>query len=168
MRLDKRSRKIRTKKKGKKGASPRFPPFLLYLLAGLVLLTGFYLLVYRGHARRLAGLREEKIREDMDKICTALAVFRQDHGRYPLPEEGLQGLLGGRLPPEGGDRHERAAAYLDRLPPDPWGGPYNYEPLASGDSFKLACWGADGKPGGDGDASDRVLEECKGVTTPSD
>ena len=41
------------------------------------------------------------------------------------------------------------------MPDDPWGNPYQYAPSASGTyPITLYSWGADGKPGGEGQDAD--------------
>ncbi|MGB3706570.1 type II secretion system major pseudopilin GspG [Castellaniella sp.] len=80
-------------------------------------------------------------RQDVASIQQALKLYRLDHGRYPTVEQGLDILAGG---PAGKSR------YMDRVPRDPWGAPYQYlNPGVRGevDVFSL---GADGKPGGEG------------------
>jgi len=80
-------------------------------------------------------------RQDVASIHQALKLYRLDHGRYPTAEQGLAVLAGG---PDG------QARYMDRVPRDPWGTPYQYlNPGVRGevDVFSL---GADGKPGGEG------------------
>lgn len=164
MRFDKRSRKIRVGKVKKR--SSRFPSFLLYSFVGAVLLAFFYLILYKGHQRQMDRFRSEKIREDMDKICSALALFHQDHGRNPAAEEGLEGLVRSRRTPAEAVPESEGKEYLDRLPVDPWGSPYVYEFLPGSGSFTVTCWGADRRPGGTGEASDTAREGCKGASVP--
>ena len=77
----------------------------------------------------------------------ALKLYRLDNQRYPSGDQGLAALVArptvAPLPPAW-----KAGGYLERLPRDPWGNPYQY--LAPGvhgeiDVFSL---GADGQPGG--------------------
>jgi general secretion pathway protein G len=80
-------------------------------------------------------------RQDVGAIMQALKLYRLDHGRYPSTEQGLDALVsvpGGK------------SGYMDRVPKDPWGKPYQYlNPGVHGeiDVFSL---GADGLPGGEG------------------
>ena len=164
MRFDKRSRKIRMKKAGK--SSSRLVSFWIYLLIGLALLAFFYLVLYRGHQRQMAQVRSAKIREDMDKICSALALFRQDQGRHPTAAEGLAGLVKNPEAPEDAGKEAEGNAYLNRLPLDPWGSPYVYASPAGQDGFTLTCWGEDRRPGGEGEASDTVRDGCKVANLP--
>lgn len=165
MRMDKRNRKIR-QRPGRNQSSRRIPAFVFYLLAGLCLLALFYLLLYRSHERQLAALREEKIREDLDEICTALAMYRQEQGKSPPAAEGLEALTGrGGWPPTPSGEPGRERPYLERVPLDPWGVPYVYE--VRGSLFAVGTYGSDQRPGGSGSASDTFREECRstGVST---
>lgn len=84
----------------------------------------------------------------------AVESLRLDVGRYPTAEEAL-GLLA--KPPADPRLAERwRGPYLDgTLPLDPWGRAYLYAvPGADGQPFALYSHGADGKPGGEGDARD--------------
>lgn len=81
-------------------------------------------------------------RQDIGAIMQALKLYRLDNGRYPSTEQGLAALLG--------DGQGRGARYMDRLPNDPWGTPYQYlNPGVHGevDVFSL---GADRQAGGEG------------------
>lgn len=80
-------------------------------------------------------------RQDVASIMQALKLYRLDHGRYPTSEQGLSALIGGK---------NGQTAYMDRMPVDPWGSPYQYlNPGVHGeiDVFSL---GADSQPGGEG------------------
>lgn len=89
-------------------------------------------------------------RQDIGALMQALKLYRLDNGRYPSAEEGLKALVND---PAGGQRSGRRS-YMDRLPNDPWGTPYQYlNPGVHGeiDVFSL---GADGHPGGEGNDAD--------------
>ena len=89
-------------------------------------------------------------RQDIGALMQALKLYRLDNGRYPTAEEGLQVLAND---PANGQRSGRRS-YMDRLPNDPWGTPYQYlNPGVHGeiDVFSL---GADGHPGGEGNDAD--------------
>lgn len=159
MRMDKKSRKIRPRPAQTK-ASSRIPAFAMYLLGGLCLLALFYLFLYRSHERQLAALRAEKIREDLDMICAALAVYRQEQGAVPPPGRGLEVLTGKRREAEASSGEAgRDKPYLDRIPLDPWGNPYVYE--MRGNLFAVGTYGSDRRPGGTGSAADTFRQECK-------
>lgn len=90
--------------------------------------------------------RATAAKQDVAGLMQALKLFRLDQGRYPTMNEGLKALA--EKPANATASTWRA--YLERLPKDPWGRPYNYlNPGANGeiDVFSL---GADGQPDGDG------------------
>lgn len=90
-------------------------------------------------------------RQDIAALTQALKLYRLDNGRYPSTAQGLAALhQRPSQPPE--PRNWRS--YMDRLPNDPWGNPYQYlQPGVHGeiDVFSL---GADGQAGGSGSDAD--------------
>ncbi|MCC9161737.1 MAG: type II secretion system major pseudopilin GspG [Alcaligenes faecalis] len=90
-------------------------------------------------------------RQDIAALTQALKLYRLDNGRYPSTAQGLAALhQRPAQPPE--PRNWRP--YMDRLPNDPWGNPYQYlQPGVHGeiDVFSL---GADGQAGGAGSDAD--------------
>jgi general secretion pathway protein G len=85
-------------------------------------------------------------------LKTSLETMRLDIGRFPTKEEGLESL---NNPP----KDERMARrwhgpYLaEDVPLDPWGNPYQYAPV-NDTTITLYSFGADGKPGGEGNDAD--------------
>lgn len=84
----------------------------------------------------------------------AVENLRLDVGRYPTAQEGL-GLLN-RPPNDAALAARWRGPYLDEaVPLDPWSRPYLYAvPGRDGQPFAVYSLGADGQPGGDGDAQD--------------
>lgn len=90
--------------------------------------------------------RATAARQDIAGLMQALKLYRLDQGRYPNQNQGLKALV--EKPASAGQDSGRG--YLERLPNDPWGHPYQYlNPGANGeiDVFSL---GADNQPGGEG------------------
>ena len=92
-------------------------------------------------------------KQDIASLTQALKLYRLDNHRYPSSEQGLQALVvqptTAPVPP-----NWKAGGYVERLPKDPWGNPYQYlNPGVHGeiDVFSL---GADGAPGGEGNDAD--------------
>ena len=104
----------------------------------------------------LARTGESKVaaaKVDIATIMQSLKLYKLDNTRYPTTEQGLQALLtrptGG--PPANGWKE---GGYIEKMPKDPWGSPYQFlSPGVKGevDVFSL---GADGQPGGTGDDAD--------------
>ncbi len=89
-------------------------------------------------------------KQDIGAIMQALKLYRLDNGRYPSTQDGLQ-ILTGKSAQTGATT---GRVYMDRLPNDPWGHPYQYlNPGVNGevDVFSL---GADSQPGGEGVEAD--------------
>ena len=92
-------------------------------------------------------------KQDVASLMQALKLYRLDNQRYPSTEQGLQALVArpasAPLAP-----NWKAGGYVERLPRDPWGNPYQYlNPGVRGeiDVFSMA---ADGAPGGEGNDAD--------------
>ncbi len=92
-------------------------------------------------------------RQDISTIMQSLKLYKLDNLRYPTTEQGLQALIA--KPTSGPEpRGWKTGGYIERLPNDPWGNPYQYlSPGLKGevDVFSL---GADGQPGGAGADAD--------------
>jgi general secretion pathway protein G len=85
-------------------------------------------------------------------IEKALDQYHLDVGTFPSTEQGLAALT---ARPQGLERW--AGPYLKKsVPPDPWGRPFHYKSPGDHGDFDLASFGADGQPGGSGEAQDAV------------
>jgi general secretion pathway protein G len=165
MRFDKRSRKLRIKKK-KEGRSVRTFSFLRYLAVGVILLGLFYFALYRGHEKGLRRIRQEKIQQDFDRICAALLLHHQDHGTYPSTDQGIDVLVRKSGNAVGSGDSASGTGLLERLPLDPWGHPYAYRGSERADEIALICWGSDGVQGGQGEAADVIRQGCRSTALP--
>lgn len=92
-------------------------------------------------------------KQDIATLMQALKLYKLDNQRYPTTEQGLQALI---AKPTNGPAADgwKSGGYIDKLPKDPWGNPYQYlSPGVKGevDIFSL---GADGQPGGSGNDAD--------------
>ena len=166
MRFNKASRKIRIKKKKKK--KPVISTsFVVYLLIGAALLFILYLAVINKHGQKLQDIKQEKISKDMDRICLAALLYFQDYGEYPLSDRGTIFLTKAYLKKET-DKTDPAAegGFLEKILADPWGNPYTYEYSTKENAIILRCRGADGKPGGTGEAADVIRQGCPPTILP--
>lgn len=90
-------------------------------------------------------------RTDVTNIMGALKRYRLDNQRYPTAEQGLAALINR---PAGGPQPMNWKPYLEKLPKDPWGNPYQYlNPGVKGE-VDVMSFGADGQSGGDGNNAD--------------
>lgn len=92
-------------------------------------------------------------KQDMSAIMQALKLYKLDNLRYPSTEQGLQALV---TKPTTAPlaKNWKIGGYLERLPNDPWGNPYQYlNPGAHGE-LDIISLGADGLAGGEGNDAD--------------
>ena len=123
---------------------------LVELLVVMVILGLLAALVVPSYLGRERKARSQAAKTQIELLGTALDTFRLDVGRYPTSQEGLQAL---RTPPGGLPRWD--GPYLKKeVPLDPWGRDYHYESPGQHGEYDLYTYGADGGPGGDGDARD--------------
>jgi general secretion pathway protein G len=102
------------------------------------------------------GKSETRVaRAQMDSLCKALDQYRLDTGHYPSSSQGLTALVKKPI-----DESAWAGPYLSKeVPADPWGRPYQYKVGNVGHDFELATLGKDGRPGGDGESQDIVVQQ---------
>jgi general secretion pathway protein G len=91
------------------------------------------------------GFFERSARTDMATLAVFRDFFREDVGRYPATEEGLDALL---TEPVG--TTDWRGPYTQRLRTDPWHRAYQYaQPGRNGSPFGLSSLGPDGVPSED-------------------
>ena len=90
---------------------------------------------------------------DIGTINQALKLYRLDIGRYPTTEQGLNALVA-RPSIEPIPQNWKMGGYLDALPNDPWGNPYQYANPGTKTEIDVYSLGADKKPGGTGTDAD--------------
>jgi len=88
-------------------------------------------------------------RQDIASLLQALKLYRLDNLRYPSTEQGLAALVTrptlSPAPP-----NWKTGGYLERLPRDPWGNPYQYLNPGLRGEIDVFSFGADGVAGGEG------------------
>ncbi|MBA2410619.1 MAG: type II secretion system major pseudopilin GspG [Gammaproteobacteria bacterium] len=88
-------------------------------------------------------------KQDIRALESALNLYRLDNYVYPSTEQGIDALVTRpETPPE--PRNWKAGGYMDRLPKDPWGNPYQYLSPGQNGEFDLYSMGADGQIDGAG------------------
>ncbi|MCD6027810.1 MAG: ral secretion pathway protein [Solimicrobium sp.] len=92
-------------------------------------------------------------KQDISNIKQALILYKLDNGRYPTTEQGLQALI---TKPTSGPAAKgwKADGYLEKIPKDPWGNPYQYLNPGIHSEYDVFSYGADGQPGGEGANAD--------------
>ena len=86
-------------------------------------------------------------KQDISAIMQALKLYKLDNRRYPSGEQGLQALV---VKPTTTPVPDNWKSYLDKLPQDPWGKPYQYVVPGLKGEVDVMSLGADGAPGGEG------------------
>ena len=87
---------------------------------------------------------------DIATVMQALKLYRLDNQRYPTTEQGLRALV--EKPTTGPAANGwKAGGYLEKMPKDPWGNPYQFLSPGVKGEVDLISLGADGQPGGSGD-----------------
>ena len=126
---------------------------LLELMVVVVILSILALVVVPRVIDRPDQARAARASSDIAAIVSAVNLYRLDNFSYPTTEQGLAALVDR---PTSGPQPANWAAngYMDRLPSDPWGRPYQYlQPGVHGD-FDVFSYGADGVAGGTGADAD--------------
>jgi general secretion pathway protein G len=97
--------------------------------------------------------RATAARTDIASIVQALNLYKLDSHRYPTTEQGLQALVTKpTIAPV--PENWKGNGYLERVPKDAWGHPYQYlQPGLHGD-VDVMSYGADGERGGEGSDAD--------------
>ena len=90
---------------------------------------------------------------DIATMMQALKLYKLDNQRYPTTEQGLQALI--EKPSAGPTANGwKNGGYVEKLPKDPWGNPYQFLSPGVKGEVDLFSYGADGLPGGTGDDAD--------------
>ncbi|MGZ3183239.1 MAG: type II secretion system major pseudopilin GspG [Telluria sp.] len=90
---------------------------------------------------------------DLASLSNALKLYKLDNQRYPTTEQGLNALVS--KPATGPAANGwKAGGYIDKLPKDPWGNPYQYLSPGIHGEVDVFSLGADGQPGGTGEDAD--------------
>ena len=90
-------------------------------------------------------------RTDVGNLMQALKLYKLDNQRYPTGEQGLEALV---AKPSAGPIPANWKNYLEKLPNDPWGRPYQYANPGVKSEIDVFSLGADGQAGGEGKDAD--------------
>jgi general secretion pathway protein G len=124
---------------------------LIELMVVLVIIGVLAALIVPNVLDRLGQSRVTAARTDVASLMGQLKLYKLDNGRFPASEQGLQALASkpttGAIPPNW-------KPYVDKLPADPWGNPYQYANPGLKGEVDVYSFGADGVVGGEGDNAD--------------
>ncbi|HVZ44276.1 MAG TPA: type II secretion system major pseudopilin GspG [Ramlibacter sp.] len=120
---------------------------LIELMVVLVIIGVLAALIVPNVLDRAEEARVTAARTDVNNLMQALKLYKLDNHVYPTTEQGLQALVN---KPAGPPVPANWKRYLEKLPNDPWGRPYQYlNPGLKGD-VDVMSFGADGQSGGEG------------------
>jgi len=124
---------------------------LIELLVVLVIIGVLAALVVPNVLDRADDARVTAARTDVNNLMQAMKLYKLDNQRYPSAEQGLESLVrkptAGVIPPNW-------KPYLEKLPNDPWGRPYQFVSPGVKGEIDVYSFGADGQPGGEGNNAD--------------
>lgn len=118
----------------------------------VVIAVGIVMLLSAGvgvvAVKQLDKAKQTTAKSQIGSFKLALETYRQDCGRYPTSEQGLEALWSKPVLSPVSDNWD--GAYIEKkLPQDPWDKPYIYSvPGENGLPFTISSLGADGVAGG--------------------
>ena len=102
---------------------------------------------------RTGDARITSAKTDIATLNGVLKLYKLDNNRYPTTEQGLKALV--ERPTSGPTPNGwKDGGYIDKLPKDPWGNPYQYLSPGLRGEVDVFSLGADGQPGGTGNDAD--------------
>ena len=124
---------------------------LIELMVVLVIIGVLAALIVPNVLDRADDARSTAARTDITNLMQALKMYRLDNQRYPTADQGLQALI---AKPGSGPAPNNWRPYLEKLPNDPWGRPYQYLSPGVKGEVDVMSFGADGQSGGEGKNAD--------------
>ena len=124
---------------------------LIELLVVIAIIGVLAALIVPNMLDRADDARAAAARADVNNLMQALKLYKLDNLRYPSNDQGLQALV---AKPSAGAIPPNWRPYLDKLPSDPWGHPYQYANPGLKGEIDVYSFGADGVAGGEGRNAD--------------
>lgn len=124
---------------------------LIELMVVLVIIGVLAALIVPNVLERADDARATAAKTDVNNVMQALKLYKLDNQIYPTAEQGLQALV---VRPSSGPAAPNWKNYLEKLPNDPWGRPYQYLNPGIKGPIDVMSFGADGQAGGEGKDAD--------------
>lgn len=124
---------------------------LIEVMVVLVIIGVLAALIVPNLLDRTDDARATAARTDISNLMQAMKLYKLDNQRYPSSEQGLEALV---RKPTSGPVPANWKSYVEKLPNDPWGRPYQFlNPGVKGE-IDVFSYGADGQAGGEGKNAD--------------
>ena len=124
---------------------------LIEIMVVLVIIGVLAALIVPNVLNRADDARVTAARTDINNLMQSLKLYKLDNQRFPSSEQGLEALA---RKPSAAPVPPNWKAYVDKLPADPWGRPYQYLNPGVNGEIDVFSYGADGQPGGEGNNAD--------------
>jgi len=124
---------------------------LIELMVVLVIIGLLAALIVPNVLDRADDARVTAARTDISNLMQSLKLYKLDNQRFPTGEQGLQALV---AKPTASPIPNNWKPYLEKLPSDPWGNPYQYVNPGVKGQVDVFSFGADGQSGGEGRDAD--------------
>ncbi len=124
---------------------------LIELMVVLVIIGVLAALIIPNVLERADDARITAAKTDISNLSQALKLYKLDNQNYPTAEQGLQALV---IRPTVGTVPMNWKPYIEKLPQDPWGHPYQYLNPGIKSDVDVMSLGADGVSGGQGKNAD--------------
>jgi general secretion pathway protein G len=124
---------------------------LIELLVVIAIIGVLAALIVPNVINRADDAKLAAAKSDVNMLMQQLKIYRLDNQRYPTAEQGLEALV---RKPAVGNVPPNWKPYLDKLPADPWGRPYQFANPGVQGEIDVFSLGADGQPGGEGADAD--------------
>ncbi len=124
---------------------------LIELMVVLVIIGVLATLIVPNVLESADTSRVTAAKSNIETLMVQLKTYKLENHRYPTGEQGLEALL---TKPTAGPIPPNWRKYLDKLPTDPWGRPYQYANPGVNAEIDVFSYGADGQPGGEGKDAD--------------
>lgn len=124
---------------------------LIELMVVLVIIGVLAALIVPNVLDRADDARVTAAKTDISNLVQALKLYKLDNQRYPTAAQGLPALL---VKPTAGPIPNNWKPYVEKLPNDPWGNPYQFLNPGLKGEIDVFSFGADAQPGGEGKNAD--------------
>ena len=120
---------------------------LIELMVVVVIIGVLAALIVPNVLDRTDDARVTAARSEVGSLMQSLKLYKLDNQRFPTAEQGLDALV---RKPTASPVPPNWRPYLEKLPLDPWGHPYQYVNPGLKGEIDVFSYGADGQAGGEG------------------